>query len=113
MTRPSETEMTAAAERGWNASVTEPRAQTARYDAADGRVAIELTNGCTFAFPPARLQGLGSATVEELAAVEVLPGGESIYWESLDVGFSVPNLVAGSFGSEAWMRELARASEVF
>ncbi|HEV7589770.1 MAG TPA: DUF2442 domain-containing protein [Longimicrobium sp.] len=106
-------ELASAADRGWNASRMEPRAQTACYDAADGRVAIELTDRCTFAFPPALLQGLGRATEEELATVEVLPGGESIYWECLDVGFSVPNLVAGSFGTEAWMRELNRASETF
>lgn len=38
-----------------------------------------------------------------------MPGAESIYWECLDVGFSVPNLIAGSFGTKAWMRELGRA----
>ncbi|MFL5382292.1 MAG: DUF2442 domain-containing protein [Longimicrobiaceae bacterium] len=70
---------------------------------------MELTNGCVFAFPPALAQGLGSASEDELAAVEVMPGAESIYWECLDVGFSVPNLIAGSFGTKAWMRELGRA----
>jgi hypothetical protein len=87
----------------------EPRAKAARYDAESGRVEIELTNGCVFAFPPALVQGLGAATAEELATVEIMPGAESIYWECLDVGFSVPNLVAGSFGTRAWMREMGRA----
>ena len=111
--RPSEAEilaqLPAAAERGRVASMMEPRAKAACYDSASGRVAIELTNGCVFAFPPALVQGLGSASPEELATVEVMPGGESIYWECLDVGFSVPNLVAGSFGTRAWMREMGRA----
>jgi len=111
--RPSEAEilaqLSAAAERGRVSSLMEPRAKAAYVDDASGRVAIELTNGCVFAFPPALVQGLGSATAEELATVEVMPGGESIYWECLDVGFSVPNLVAGSFGTRAWMREMGRA----
>jgi len=111
--RPSEAEilaqLPAAEERGRIASVLEPRAKAAYYDAASGRVTIELTNGCVFAFPPALAQGLGSATAEELATVEVMPGAESIYWECLDVGFSVPNLMAGSFGTKAWMREMGRA----
>ena len=111
--RPSEAEILAqlplAAARGRAAAATDPRAKAAYYDAASGRVTIELTNGCVFAFPPALAQGLGSASAEELATVEVMPGAESIYWECLDVGFSVPNLVAGSFGSRAWMRELGRA----
>lgn len=103
--------LAAAEERGRIEAVIEPRATGVWYDDADGRVAIELANGCTYSIPPAILQGLGSASVAELETVEVLPGGESIYWECLDVGFSVPNLVAGSFGNEAWMRELWHASE--
>jgi hypothetical protein len=111
--RPSEaeilTQLPLAAARGRAAAATEPRAKAAYYDTTSGRVTIELTNGCVFAFPPALAQGLGSATDDELAAVEVMPGAESIYWECLDVGFSVPNLIAGSFGTKAWMRELGRA----
>jgi hypothetical protein len=111
--RPSEAEilaqLPAAEERGRIASMMEPRAKAAYYDPASGRVEVELTNGCVFAFPPALAQGLGSASPEELATVEVLPGAESIYWECLDVGLSVPNLISGSFGTKAWMREMGRA----
>jgi len=110
--RPSKAEilaqLPAAEERGRVASMREPRAKSAYYDPASGRVAVELTNGCVFAFPPALAQGLGSASPEELAAVEVMPGAESIYWPCLDVGFSVPNLISGSFGTKVWMREMGR-----
>ena len=105
--RPSEAEILA--QLPLAAAATEPRAKAAYYDTASGRVTIELTNGCVFAFPPALAQGLESASAAELATVEVMPGAESIYWECLDVGFSVPNLIAGSFGTKAWMRELGRA----
>ena len=110
--RPSEAEILAqlpvAAQRGRIAAATEPRAKSVSYDPATGRIAIELTNGCLFAFPPALAQGLGSASPEELATGTVMPGAESIYWECLDVGFSIPNLVAGSFGTKTWMREMGR-----
>jgi hypothetical protein len=112
--RPSEAEilaqLTAAEKRGRSAAAMEPRARSAYFDAASGRIAVELTNGCVFAFPPALAQGLGSASPEELATVEVMPGAESIYWPCLDVGFSVPNLISGSFGTKAWMREMGRSA---
>ncbi|HKP75713.1 MAG TPA: DUF2442 domain-containing protein [Longimicrobiaceae bacterium] len=110
---PSEAEILAqvagAMERGRIAADTEPRAQSAYYDEASGRIAIELTNGCLFAFPSDKGQGLRGATREQLAAVEVLPGGSGLHWEELDADLSVPGLVAGVFGSQAWMRELGRA----
>ena len=106
---PSEAEILAALERGRIAAETEPRARSASYDAAAGRIAIELTNGCLFAFPAEKGQGLQGATHEQLAAVEVLPGGSGLHWEELDADLSVPGLMAGLFGSKTWMRELGRA----
>jgi hypothetical protein len=43
-----------------------------RYDRAFGRVIVDLTNGCTFAFPARLAQGLESATADRLAAAEIL-----------------------------------------
>lgn len=34
--------------------------------------------------------------------------GFGLHWEALDVDLSIPTLMAGSFGTKAWMRELAR-----
>jgi hypothetical protein len=100
---------TAAAERGRVAAETEPRAASARYDHRTRRVVLELTNGCLFAFPTAIAQGLSGATREQLRHVEVMPGALDIYREELDVGFSVPNLVGGTFGSREWMRQLRQS----
>jgi len=112
-THPSEAEilaqLPAAFERGRVAAETEPRARSAAYHAGSGRIAVELTNGCLFAFPADDAQGLRGATPEQLAAVEVLPGGFGLHWEELDADLSVPGLVAGVFGSKSWMRELGRA----
>lgn len=98
-----------ARERGRIADETEPRALSARYNRRTKRIDIELKNGCLFAFPAEYGQGLRGATVRQLEQVEVFPGGEGLHWEELDADLWVPGLVAGVFGSKAWMRELGRA----
>ncbi|HEV2734351.1 MAG TPA: DUF2442 domain-containing protein [Longimicrobiaceae bacterium] len=98
-----------AVEAGRVADEAGPRAESARYDHATGRVEVELRNGCLFAFPAEMGQGLRGASPEELAGVEVTPGGYGLHWESLDADLAVPALMAGVFGTEAWMRELGRA----
>lgn len=81
----------------------QPRAASARYDAASGRVVVELTNGCGFLFPARAVQGLEAATDDALAEVEILGLGIGLHWERLDVDVSVPGLLAGLFGTRAWM----------
>jgi hypothetical protein len=87
---------------------TEPRAAAASYDRETGRVRVDLTNGCAFEFPAEMAQGLAGATAGDLARVEVYPGGEGLRWDGLDVDLSVPGLLAGAFGGEAWMRQMGR-----
>ena len=48
----TDAEIDTAVERGRIAQQTEPRATSARYDTKNGRIIVDLTNGCTFAFPP-------------------------------------------------------------
>jgi hypothetical protein len=98
----------AAIERTQRADRTEPRAAAASYDRVSGRVRIDLTNGCAFEFPAGLAQGLEGAAADDLALVEVDPGGEGLRWERLDVDLSVPGLLAGVFGGEAWMRQMGR-----
>lgn len=85
----------------------EPRAAAAHYDHARERVAVELTNGCTFAFPPRLAQGFENANEDQLAEVEVLGSGSGLHWESRDVDLSVPDLLAGLFGTRAYMARMA------
>jgi len=109
MTDITDAEIAAARHRGEEATLAEPRAAAARYDPASGRIVIDLTNGCLFAFPARALQGLAHATDAELAAVEVQGGGHGLHWEALDADFDVPGLLMGIFGTRAWMaREQAR-----
>ncbi len=102
MAEVTDAEIDAAVARGKRARLLEPRARSARYDASSGRVIVELTNGCTFAFPARLAQGLEGATDEQLAAVEVLGAGYGLHWEELDTDLSIPGLLAGLFGTAAW-----------
>jgi hypothetical protein len=99
----TDAQIDAAAERGRSARLNEPRAASARYDGRLDRVIVELTNGCTFSFPPHLAQGLETATEAELAAVELLGAGYGLHWEALDVDLSIPGLLAGLFGTKAYM----------
>ena len=103
----SNAEIDAALERGRIARAIEPRAARARYDRKLGRIVVDLTNGCVFAFRPRMAQGLGKATDNQLAEVEILGRGYGLHWESLDVDVSIPGLLAGIFGTRSYMARLA------
>ena len=92
-----------AVERGKLALETEPRAASVRYDRQLDRMVVDLTNGCTFAFPPRVAQGLEQATPDQLADVEILGKGYGLHWESVDVDLSIPGLMAGIFGTKSYM----------
>ncbi len=95
--------------RGQLSAATEPRAMTARYDAGSGRVLVELDNDCSFAFPARLAEGLADASDADLAEVEILGAGYGLHWESLDVDLSLPGLLAGLFGTKAYMDRLRAA----
>ena len=94
--------------RGREKMARDPRATAARFDADSGRVLVELNNGCTFAFPARKVQGLEDARDAEIAEVEVLGVGFALHWETRDVDASLGGLMNGVFGNKAWMSELAR-----
>jgi hypothetical protein len=109
MDHPTDEQLEAAEARGQDRLLNEPRAVAARYDGASGRVVIELLNGCAYAFPARLVQDLQDVDETALADVEVDGLGFNLSWPALDVDLYVPALVAGVFGTRAWMtRELAR-----
>jgi len=99
---PTDAEIQEARKRAEQEALIEPRAATARYDRESGRVLVELTNGCVFGFVPLGVDGLGGATDDQLAAVEVPVGGEGLHWEELDADVSVPGLIAHRLNLAAW-----------
>lgn len=100
-------EIEAAQERGRIADATEPRANAAHYDQKTGLIVLALRNGSTFAVPAALLQGLETATDAQRSGLEVWDDGFALSWEELNVDFTVPGLLAGRFGTAAYMDERA------
>ena len=103
----TDAEIDAALDRGRTASASEPRARSVRYDRKADRIVVDLTNGSTFAFPPKLAQGLEQASADQLAQVEILGNGFGLHWEALDADFTVPGLLAGLFGTRAYMARRA------
>lgn len=107
----TDTDVAAALARGAADRRKEPRAASARYDRQTGRVIVDLTNGCSFAFPASLAEGLEQATDDDLAQVEILGAGYGLHWEALDVDLSVPSLLSGLFGTRSHMaRQAGRAT---
>jgi hypothetical protein len=90
------------------ANATEPRAKSVEFDQASGLIVIALQNGAFFSFPPSLVQGLEEAPPESLNDVWLNTSGSSVHWEKLDADFEIAALVAGAFGTKAWMSELGR-----
>jgi hypothetical protein len=105
-TRITDAEIDAALARGRETDRAEPRAVSARFDAAAGRLVVELTNDTSFTFPPVLVRELRGAEPADIAAVEVLAGGRALRWEALDLDLGVAPLLAGIFGTASWMRQL-------
>lgn len=103
----NDAQIDAALKRGRTARLHEPRAAAARYDRRSGRVVVELANGCNFAFPSQLAQGLEAATEEQLSQVEILGAGSGLHWEALDADLSIPGLLAGLFGTKAYLAQQA------
>jgi len=95
---------------GARADATEPRAQSAWYDAESDRVVIALRNGVELRIPRSLLQGLQQTSPEELTNVEILADGYGLHWEEPDVDFTIPGLAAGIFGTKSWMSRLGGRS---
>lgn len=78
---------------------------TAREAYFDGKeVVLSLSNGKRFAFDPHRVQGLENAIDAHLYNIELTPLRDGLYFPELDVDLSIPDLVEGRYGSDAWMR---------
>ena len=83
-------------------------AVSAAYDARAKRLQIELASGVCVSVPVAKLEGLRGVPTSVIRTVRIDGGGYGLHWPSLDLDLAVPDLIAGCFGSRAWMSALAR-----
>jgi hypothetical protein len=82
---------------------TLPRAVSARYDSATGRIVIDLSSKLSLSFSPRDAQGLEHAKPSELEKIEMSPSGFGIHFPKLDADLYVPALLEGFLGSTEWM----------
>jgi len=94
--------------RGESELRSKPLASALRYDQPSGNVVIQLNNGCTLTIPTRLLQGLRDAAFSDLKRVEIMGPGLAIEWPTLDMQFTTSGLLAGVFGTNAWMEKLGR-----
>lgn len=80
-----------------------PRAVSARYDRASGRLVIDLSSRLSVSFSPHDAQGLESAKPSQLEEIEISPSGFGIHFPQLDADLYVPALLEGFLGSAKWM----------
>lgn len=78
------------------------------YDARTKRLRIELASGVGVSIPVAKVEGLADVRASVIRTVRVDGGGYGLHWPLLDLDLAVPDLIAGCFGSRAWMSALAR-----
>jgi hypothetical protein len=60
---------------------------------ADGRLHVTLGDGREIIVPISWFDWLANATDEQRSALDLIEGGEGIWWEQLDEGVSVPGLL--------------------
>jgi hypothetical protein len=70
---------------------------------------LKLSDGRRHVIPREELQGLQSATKEQIGRVEILGGGTGLHWPDLDADFYVPGLLRGVYGTKKWMAEIGRS----
>ena len=80
-----------------------PRAVSARYDRASGKVMVDLSSKLTLSFSPQDAQGLEKATPAQLEEIELSPSGFGVHFPKLDAHLYVPGLLEGLMGSKKWM----------
>src|SRR5260370_10825133 len=83
-----------AAKRGEEAQRTEARAERVYYDGNHRRLIIELVNGVLLGIPVSKIQGLTNAAPSVIEDVRLEPSCDAVRWDSLDLDFSIPWLVA-------------------
>jgi len=90
---------------------SEPLVREVEYRPGPGLdlLILKLSDGRRHVIPRENLQGLRSATKEQIARVEILGGGTGLHWAALDTDLYVPSLLRGIYGNRKWMAEIGRS----
>src|SRR6266478_10219451 len=67
---------------------------------------LKLSDSSRHVIPREDLQGLRSATKEQIARVEILGNGTGLHWPALNLDHYVPSLLRRTYGTKSWMAEI-------
>jgi hypothetical protein len=93
----------AANRRGERVRASVPKAISAEYDRATGRMVIHLSSRLDISFDPHDAQGLENARPSQLDEIEISPSGLGIHFPKLDADLYLPSLLEGFLGSRRWL----------
>jgi Protein of unknown function (DUF2442) len=106
----TDSEIDRAIERAKNLQ-NEPRVTEVEYRPGPGLdlLILKLNDGRRHMIPREDLQGLQSATKEQIAQIEILGNGTGLHWPALNLDFYVPSLLRRIHGNKKWMAEIGRS----
>jgi len=86
----------------------EPRVTEVEYRPGPGldMFILKFNDGHRHVIPREDLQGLQSATKEQIARVEILGNGTGLHWPALNLDHYVPSLLRRVYGNKKWMAEI-------
>jgi hypothetical protein len=90
---------------------SEPHVSEVEYRPGPGLdlLILKLSDGRRHLIPREDLQGLQSATKEQIARVEILGNGTGLHWPALDLDLYVPGLLQRIYGTKSWMAKIGRS----
>jgi hypothetical protein len=90
---------------------SEPRVTEVEYRPGPGLdlLILKFSDGHRDMIPREELQGLQSATKEQIARVEILGNGTGLHWPALNLDHYVPSLLRRVYGTKRWMAEIGRS----
>ncbi len=88
----------------------EPEATAVKFsfNRKDRSISIELPGSVVLKFPASNIKELHRATDEEIEQGQLIARGTLLRWEKFNADYSVDGFTHGRFGTQEWMRELAR-----
>lgn len=88
----------------------EPRVTSVEYK--PGRnldlLILRLSTGHRHIIPREDLQGLETATRQQIAEVEITGHGTGLHWPSLDLDYYLPGLLRRIYGTRQWLATIGR-----
>jgi hypothetical protein len=80
-----------------------PRATSASFHRATGRIVIHLSSNLIVSVRPGDVEGLENARPSQLQRIEISPSGFGLHFPDIDADVYVPGLLEGFLGSRKWM----------